>query len=373
MRVVLFTETFLPKIDGIVTRLCRTIEQLTARGNEVLVVAPQGAPHHYAHARVYGIPGFPLPMYPELKLAAPGPAIGKVLRQFNPDIIHIVNPAVLGLGGLYYSQSMKVPLVASYHTHLPKYLQHYGLGFLEGVLWNLLRTAHNYAQLNLCTSSAMQRELSDRGIERVDVWQRGVDTKLFHPSTASDAMRDRLSAGEPERPLMLYVGRLSAEKEVKRIRILLDEMPDARLAVVGDGPEREELERHFAGRDVVFTGYLQGQNLASAFASSDLFVFPSRTETLGLVLLEAMAAGCPAIAPRSGGITDIIDSGKNGYLFAPDSDREFVQVAKRMFADRDRRDELRQQARQEAERWNWEAATAQLEDFYRDVAATGRH
>ncbi|MEM6448201.1 MAG: glycosyltransferase family 1 protein [Cyanobacteria bacterium J06642_2] len=373
MRVVLFTETFLPKIDGIVTRLCRTIEQLTARGNEVLVVAPQGAPRHYAHARVYGVPGVPLPLYPELKLAAPGPAIGRMLRRFQPDIIHIVNPAVLGLGGLYFSQSMKVPLVASYHTHLPKYLQHYGLGFLEGVLWNMLRTAHNYAQLNLCTSSAMMHELSNHGIERVNVWQRGVDTKLFHPSAASTEMRDRLCAGEPGRPLMLYVGRLSAEKEVSRIRILLDEMPQARLAIVGDGPEREDLERYFFGRDVVFTGYLQGQNLAAAFASSDLFVFPSRTETLGLVLLEAMAAGCPAIAPRSGGITDVIDSGKSGYLFAPDSDREFVQVAKRMFEDGESRNELRQQARQEAECWDWEAATVQLEDYYRTVATCARH
>ncbi|MDX2270709.1 MAG: glycosyltransferase family 1 protein [Cyanobacteriota bacterium] len=367
MRIVLFTETFLPKVDGIVTRLCHTVRHLTARGNSVLVVAPRGAPRHFARARVYGIPGVPLPLYPELTLAAPGPAIGRLLQRFRPDVIHVVNPAVLGLGGLYYSQKFRIPLVASYHTHLPKYLQHYGLGFLEGLLWNLLKLGHNQARLNLCTSTAMVKELSEHGIERVQLWQRGVDTELFHPQAASVEMRQRLTQGKPDRPLLLYVGRLSAEKEVGRIRVILEQVPQACLAVVGDGPERGELEKHFAGYDVVFTGYLKGEALASAFASADLFVFPSRTETLGLVLLEAMAAGCPVVAPRSGGITDVVDSGRNGYLFNPDSDEEFVEVAQQILGNRHRQDEFRQNARQEAERWSWAAATQQLEDYYRNV------
>ena len=371
MRIALFTETFLPKIDGIVTRLCHTVQHLTALGNEVAVIAPdiEGAPHRYFGARVYGIPSVPLPLYPELKLAAPSPAVGRVLRSFKPDLIHVVNPAVLGLGGIYYSDAMNLPLVASYHTHLPKYLQHYGLGFLEGTLWSLLKMGHNRAEINLCTSTAMQEELSSHGIERVHVWQRGVDTELFHPSAATDEMRFRLSDGQSERPLLLYVGRLSAEKEVTRIRTILEQIPETRLAVVGDGPNRESIEQHFEGHDVVFTGYLKGQELASAFASADLFVFPSRTETLGLVLLEAMAAGCPAMAARSGGITDIIDEGVNGYLFAPHSDEEFVAVARQMLSDRDRMDEIRTNARLEAERWGWEAATRQLEKFYQGVQA----
>ncbi len=371
MRIALFTETFLPKIDGIVTRLCQTVQHLTTHGHEVAVIAPEidGAPHRYYGARVYGIPSVPLPLYPELKLAAPSPVVGRVLRSFKPDLIHVVNPAVLGLGGIYYSDAMNLPLVASYHTHLPKYLQHYGLGFLEGTLWSLLKMGHNRAAINLCTSTAMQEELSSHGIERVHVWQRGVDTQLFHPSTASDEMRFRLSDGQPDRPLLLYVGRLSAEKEVTRIRTILEQIPETRLAVVGDGPNRDSIEQHFEGHDVVFTGYLKGHELSSAFASADLFVFPSRTETLGLVLLEAMAAGCPAMAARSGGITDIIDEGINGYLFAPNSDDEFVAVARQMLNARDRMAEIRTNARHEAERWGWEAATSQLESFYQSVQA----
>ncbi len=367
MRIALFTETFLPKVDGIVTRLCHTVRHLTAHGNTVTVVAPKGAPHWFARARVYGIPGVPLPLYPELKLAAPGPAVGRLLQRFQPDVIHVVNPAVLGLGGLYFSQLMRIPLVASYHTHLPKYLHHYGIGFLEDTLWQLLKLGHNQARLNLCTSTAMVQELSSHGIERVRLWQRGVDTNLFHPEKASDDMRDHLSGGRSDQLLLLYVGRLSAEKEITRIRVLLDQIPQSRLAIVGDGPERSNLEQYFANHDVVFTGYLQGEALASAFASADLFVFPSRTETLGLVLLEAMAAGCPVVAPRSGGITDIVDDGRNGYLFEPNADADFVRVVQQLLDDPTQRSKIRQHARQEAERWSWSAATQQLEEYYRGV------
>ena len=192
MRIALFTETFLPKIDGIVTRLCHTVEHLQRSGDQVLIFSPDGGLTQYKGAKIYGVPGFPLPLYPELKLALPKPEIGKALEKFRPDIVHVVNPAMLGLGGIFYAKMLKIPLVASYHTHLPQYLQHYGLGMLEGLLWELLKSAHNQAQLNLCTSTAMVEELTAHGIERVDLWQRGVDTETFHPDLASVEMRDRL-------------------------------------------------------------------------------------------------------------------------------------------------------------------------------------
>ena len=142
MRIALFTETFLPKIDGIVTRLCHTVEHLQRLGDKVLVIAPQGGLTEYKDAKIYGVDGFPLPMYPELKIGIPHPGIGNALEQFRPDLIHVANPAILGLSGLYYGKKLNIPLVASYHTHLPQYLQHYGLGMLEELLWSLLRTAH---------------------------------------------------------------------------------------------------------------------------------------------------------------------------------------------------------------------------------------
>ncbi|MDZ8034113.1 glycosyltransferase family 1 protein [Nostoc sp. DedSLP04] len=368
MRIALFTETFLPKVDGIVTRLRHTVDHLQRSGNQVLVIAPDGGITEHKGAKVYGVTGFPLPLYPELKMALPRPAIGYALEKFKPDIIHVVNPAVLGLSGIFYSKILKIPLVASYHTHLPQYLQHYGLGMLEGFLWELLKGAHNQAALNLCTSTAMVEELTAHGIERVDLWQRGVDTELFHPDLASVEMRSRLSQNHPESPLLLYVGRLSAEKEIERIKPILEAIPEARLALVGDGPHREALQKHFAGTNTYFVGYLMGQELGSAFASADAFIFPSRTETLGLVLLEAMAAGCPVVAARSGGIPDIVTDGVNGYLFEPTADIQGALAATvRLLEQKQQRDIIRQNARQEAESWGWAAATKQLQDYYQKV------
>jgi glycosyltransferase involved in cell wall biosynthesis len=367
MRIALFTETFLPKVDGIVTRLSHTVDHLQRLGEQVLVISPDGGLREYKGAKIYGVPGFPLPLYPELKLALPRPSIGHALDSFQPDIVHIVNPAVLGLAGLYYSKSLRMPLIASYHTHLPKYLEHYGLGMLEGVMWELLKAAHNQAQLNLCTSTAMQEELTRHGIERVDVWQRGVDTELFQPHLASADMRSRLTQGHPESPLLLYVGRLSAEKEIDRIKPVLEAIPGARLALVGDGPYRQELEKHFAGTPTHFVGYLTGVDLATAFASADAFIFPSRTETLGLVLLEAMAAGCPVVAANSGGIPDIVTDGVNGYLFDPKDDQGAIAATQRLLAQSTERETLRENARREAEKWGWAAATRQLRNFYQAV------
>ena len=367
MRIALFTETFLPKLDGIVTRLSHTIDHLQRNGNQVLVVAPDGGITEYKGAKVYGVSGFPLPLYPELKMALPRPAIGHELEKFQPDIIHVVNPAVLGLAGLFYGKVLKIPLIASYHTHLPQYLQHYGLGMLEGVLWELLKVSHNQARLNLCTSTAMVHELSAHGIERVDLWQRGVDTELFHPDLACHQMRKHLSGGHSESPLLLYVGRLSAEKEIERIKPILEAIPDARLALVGDGPHRLALEKHFAGTNTHFVGYLTGRELGSAFACADAFIFPSRTETLGLVLLEAMAAGCPVVAANSGGITDIVTSGVNGYLFDPEDEQGAISATQRLLEQKQEREIIRKNARLEAERWGWAAATRQLQHYYQTV------
>jgi len=340
-------------------------------GNEVCVFCPDGGLREYKGAKIEGVSGFPLPLYPELKLAFPRPSMREAIESFNPDLIHVVNPAVLGVGGIYYSHSLNIPLIASYHTHLPKYLEHYNLGMLEGVLWELLKAMHNKAAINLCTSTAMQQELTDHAIERVSVWQRGVDTETFRPDLRSDEMRSRLSLGHtdthPDAPILIYIGRLSAEKEIDRIKPVLESIPGACLALVGDGPNREELEKHFAGTPTHFVGYLAGEELGAAYASADAFIFPSRTETLGLVLLEAMAAGCPVIAAQAGGIPDIVTNGVNGFMFDPTDEQGAIAATQKLLGMKAERELLRQNARVEAERWGWEASTKQLEQFYISV------
>jgi len=372
LKIAFFTETFLPKVDGIVTRLTRTVEQLGAAGDQVMVFCPEGAPSHFAGAEIVGVPALPLPLYPELKLALPRPAVSDALDQFQPDLVHVVNPAVLGLGGIWLAKTRELPLVASYHTHLPKYLEHYGMGMLEPLLWELLKAAHNQAQLNLCTSTAMVEELRERGIQHTALWQRGVDTELFRPDRARPELRQRLLGGQSDSDaLLLYVGRLSAEKQIERIRPVLDAMPQARLALVGDGPHRQQLEKVFAGSATTFVGYLGGEELAGAYASADAFLFPSSTEPLGLVLLEAMAAGCPVVAARRGGIPDIVTDGLNGCLYEPDGIDDgassFTAASQRLLGNLEQRNQLRLEARKEAERWGWAGATAQLRRYYQQV------
>ena len=372
MKIAFFTETFLPKVDGIVTRLTKTVEHLVKAGDEVIVFCPEGAPPSYMGARVIGVPAMPLPLYPELKLALPRPSVSEALEAFKPDLIHVVNPAVLGLGGIWLAKTSGIPLVASYHTHLPKYLEHYGMGMLEPLLWELLKAAHNQAVLNLCTSTAMVAELSEKGIQNTDLWQRGVDTDLFKPDLRNQNMRRRLHGNHDDQgALLLYVGRLSAEKQIERIKPVLKALPQTRLALVGDGPHRQQLEKCFENTATTFVGYLGGEELASAYASGDAFLFPSSTETLGLVLLEAMAAGCPVVGANRGGIPDIITNGENGCLYDPDGEdggaQSLIDATQRLLGNDVERQGLRKASRLEAERWGWPSATEQLRCYYRQV------
>ena len=372
MKIAFFTETFLPKVDGIVTRLTKTIDNLVQKGDEVVVFCPEGCPTEYKGAKIIGVAAMPLPLYPELKLGLPGPAVSDALENFKPDLIHVVNPAVLGLGGIWLAKSNNIPLIASYHTHLPKYLEHYGMGMLEPLLWELLKAAHNQALLNLCTSTAMVEELESKGIKRTALWQRGVDTETFKPEFRSQKMRNKLLGKYPDKnSLLIYVGRLSAEKQIERIKPVLEEIPDACLALVGDGPYRNQLEKIFENTQTNFIGYLSGEELASAYASGDIFLFPSSTETLGLVLLEAMAAGCPVIGANRGGIPDIINDGVNGCLYNPDGNDEgkssLIQATKKILCNSNKKEQMRIAARNEAERWNWNQATLQLKKYYEDT------
>ena len=372
MKIAFFTETFLPKVDGIVTRLTKTIDNLVQNGDEVVVFCPEGCPTEYKGAKIIGVAAMPLPLYPELKLGLPGPAVSDALENFKPDLIHVVNPAVLGLGGIWLAKSNNIPLIASYHTHLPKYLEHYGMGMLEPLLWELLKAAHNQALLNLCTSTAMVEELESKGIKRTALWQRGVDTETFKPEFRSQKMRNKLLGKYPDKnSLLIYVGRLSAEKQIERIKPVLEEIPDACLALVGDGPYRNQLEKIFENTQTNFIGYLSGEELASAYASGDIFLFPSSTETLGLVLLEAMAAGCPVIGANKGGIPDIINDGVNGCLYDPDGvdqgKSSLIEATKKILNNNTKKENMRIEARKESERWNWSQATLQLKKYYEET------
>jgi glycosyltransferase involved in cell wall biosynthesis len=373
MRIALFSEVFLPKIDGITNRLAHTLRCLRDDGHEVLVFAPAGSLPEHAGARVIAVPGAPLPLHEGLRISAPDPRILAALWRFRPQVVHAVGPACLGLWGIAAARGLGIPVVASYHTDLPRYLPGYGLGWLEPAIWPLLGWVHRHAHVNLAPSRFTCRELIDHGVSPVGVWRGAVDANHFHPQRASLAMRLRLSGDVPDGPLILYAGRLSPEKGLDAFGPILEAIPAARLALVGDGPGRAQLERTLPADRVTFTGFLRGAELAAAFASADVFAMPSTTETLGFVVLEAMASGCAVVAAAAGGIPDLIEHGETGLLYDPAQPGAAVAAISDLLRHPGRRRFLAMQARKRAEESSWPAETRKLVDEYRKAIVLASH
>jgi glycosyltransferase involved in cell wall biosynthesis len=370
LRVAIFSETFLPKWDGIAHTVSRLLEHLEKRGVESIMFAPEGAPPVYASTPIIGYPSFTCPGYPDLKLTTLGVHLGKEVAAFNPDVLHAVSPFFLGLAGLLRGKSLGIPLVASYHTDLPGYMEKYGVPLLREPFWLYTRMVHSLADLNLCPSRFTQAELEAHGIQNVELWGRGVDAELFHPSKRSDEWRSAMPGSDG--PILLYVGRLASEKRIDLIRPVLDEVPGSRLAIVGDGPIRAELERLYAGTPTAFLGYLKGEELATAYASSDIFTFPSENETFGNVVMEAMASGLPVVAARRGGPVEHVVDGESGFLHTPGSVGELSGLVKLVATNRKLAEDLSRGARAYATRMTWEAVLDGLLEKYETLIDTSR-
>src|SRR5215212_11078564 len=366
LRIAFFTETFLPATDGVVTRLRHTIEELLGIGDEMLVIAPKygEGPGSYEGVPIHRVSSVPFPPYPQIKLAPINPGVGTALRGFRPQLIHAVNPFILGRGAPFYSKRLGVPLVASYHTNIAAYTRFYGLGLFERATRWYTRDLHNRAAINLCTSEATLRYLADEGVERLRLWPQGVDAGRFHPDKFSKDWRIRLTNGHPADRLLLYVGRLGHEKDIGRLRVVLGEVPGVRLALLGDGPARRDLEQEYADTRTVFTGALQGEELAAAFASADAFLFPSTTETLGIAMIEALASGLPVLAARAGAAGEVVDEGETGLLYEPGSDAALVAAVRKIVADDSMRARMGRNARASAKRRDWGTSTRTLRGYY---------
>lgn len=364
MKIAIVTETFLPSVDGVVTRLRHAVERFVDLGHEVMVVAPDlGVTEHHG-ARVVGIHPVTLPFYKHRRFTLPSPNVDGIIRGFHPDVVHAAQPILLASSGAYAAERQGIPLVASYHTHIPRYLDLYtAWKWSKPLVWWQIKRNHAKADLNLVTSETMRAELASQGIRDLHVLARGVDTEQFHPRFASAEMRERLTGGNPEKKLLVFVGRLAAEKEIHRLRPMMDRREDIALAIVGDGPFRRELEEMFAGTSTVFPGFMEGEELASAFASADAFVFPSVTETLGLVILEGMASGLPVVAARSGPTMEQVTDGENGLLFDHE-DQASLDAALDRLGDPALRESIRANARAEAEKFSWERASDDLLRYY---------
>lgn len=365
MRIAIFSEVFLPKVDGITNRLRHTIEEFADQKDEVLIFAPSQAVDELSGYRVVKIASWPFPPYPEVRMSWPSPKIFNQLRKFKPDVVHIVGPACLGVWGTLYAKLLGIPIVASYHTDFPKYMPLYRLGRLVKYAWRLIRRLHNQATINLCPSQHTRYELLQHGIHNVDLWRGGVDTKRFHPDKRSRAVRKYLTQGRPQKKIFLYVGRISHEKGIAKLKSLVEKIPEAQLVLVGDGPARGDLQEHFRGTSTVFTGYLRGDQLAKVFASADVFVMPSETETLGFVTLEAMSSGLPVIAADAGGTKDIVKHGVSGFLYDPQQcEKQLVEYAEKLLSDSSLHRAFAHRGRGVAVQSDWKEQTHILKNWY---------
>ncbi|MBC8162236.1 MAG: glycosyltransferase family 1 protein [Roseiflexaceae bacterium] len=373
LRIAVFTETFLPKIDGIVTILCLMLQRLQEQGHTVMVFGPPGGPEEYAGAKVIGVGGPRLPFYPEVRINIPKRRIYEQLEQFQPDLIHIVNPFFLGPFGLSYARRLNVPTLASYHTDIPRYVHHYhGGGFVEPAIWWYLRSLHNQASLNLCPSTSTLRDLREHGFKRVRWWKRGIDLQRFTPGPRDLAMRNRLSGGNPQDFLVINVGRHAVEKRLETMRAPLFGKPGVRLAMIGDGPHHANLRGYYRDTPTVFTGALRGDDLINAYRAADAFIFPSTTETFGLVALEAMACRVPVIAARTGGVQDIIEDGVNGLFFEADKPEQIGPLVRRLRDDDALRETLIENGYDHARGRSWQATMDQLIEYYRTAIRVHR-
>jgi len=370
MRVGLLIEpTPFTHVSGYSNRFKELLKFLDKAGDVVEIVTvddTEDAPDEHISYPINNIRGFRFPFYNDICLTfdVKQQMVWRSMKRFKPELIHCTSPGFIVFIALATAKLLDIPLVLSYHTHLPLYTKQY-MKFVPGAVgeagaWGIIRWVHNRADLTLVTSPQMKEEMTANGVERVDVWRKGVDSEKFDPKFKSAAMRSELSDGHPEDPLLLYVGRLGNEKCLDQLKPLLKAIPDARLALVGKGPAEASLKKMFKGTKCKFMGLMQGERLSQAFASVDIFVMPSDTETLGFVVIESMSSGVPVVGARAGGIPSIINDGVTGLLANPNDPKDFAAKVKSLLEDRAGLTEMASKARAEMELFNWEAATSYL-------------
>ena len=371
LRLALFTDTYAPQVNGVARTLQRLAEVVTARGGAVRVFTtddPEGGDAEH----VVRFPGRAFWAYPQLRLAwPPREAVRRAVSDFAPTLVHVATEFGVGLAGRRVAHDLGLPLVTSYHTNFTSYAEHYHLGFLAQPGWQYLKWFHGGAARTFCPTHAIRRELEGRGFANVALWSRGVDGARFAPAYRSAALRAQLGA-DNDTVVVGYIGRLALEKglpvAVEAMRQVMAAHPGrVRFLVGGDGPY-EEAMRAIAPAGTTFLGRLEGTALSEAFASCDLFLFPSTTDTFGNVLLEAMASGVPVMGADVGPTRELLAPGR-GWLVPPGDARALAERIAAVVSDPDAMREAAARAFAFAATQRWEAVwTALLDDYARVIA-----
>jgi glycosyltransferase involved in cell wall biosynthesis len=370
MKIAIFTDTFFPDINGVARTLKRFTDYLDTQHISYKIFAPDSNADEYASSHIHRFKSLSFFLYPECRLAFPNLLqIKTELQNFSPNIIHVATPFNIGLCGVYYAKKFKIPLVGSYHTDFEHYLKYYDLQFLTKSLWKYMNWFHKPFRKLFVPSIETFNQLQNKGFANLEIWSRGVDCELFHPFYDKKTVRNKYSL--TKKYLLTYVGRLAPEKEVHSLPEILKSMSDEMRnqidwLVVGDGPLREDLQKK-APSNMRFTGYLEGQSLAEVYSASDLFVFPSTSETFGNVVLEALASGTPVIGANAGGVKNIIKSGVTGDLCSPGNVEQFSRSIERILTNDGKRLHMRLEGRKYALMQKWDRIFACILWHYTSV------
>lgn len=369
-KVAIVTESFLPQVNGVTNSVVRVLETLKQHEIQAMVIAPTAPSPKHLGFDVHTTAAISLLQFP---VAMPGPAISKLLDDFQPDVIHVAAPFMIGAQAISWGQRNNVPTVAIYQTDVAGYLERYNLSFAKPVLEKIVGSIHYGATLNLAPTKEAAGYLRKISGGRVEVWGRGVDLDLFNPKNVGDVetqvIRSRIAP--PEHKVIGFVGRLAAEKQVHRMQELFD-LPNTCFLVVGDGPERERLEALFRGAPVTFTGALSGLELARHYAAMDIFVHFGTEETFGQTIQEAQASGLPVVAPNVGGPRHLIEHMKSGLLADPTQPAGYRSLVAQLLASEGLCRQIALGAARSVEGRSWSANNAKLLQYYQDaLAASG--
>lgn len=355
-------------MNGVTHSILRVLEHLQERGDDVLVIAPSTQDAEVLDvvhgAYVHRLPSVPLAGYTNVRVALGGVnRVKRILADYAPDVVHLASPFVLGWRAAQAAHQLGIPSVAIYQTEVPSYAARYGVPFMENWAWNRVENIHLLASRTLVPSTFALNQLRGRGIPRVDLWRRGVDTARFSPEKRDDGWRASVAPGER---IIGYVGRLAVEKQVEDLAVLAD-IPGTRLVIVGDGPQRETLEETLP--QALFTGFLGGEELARVVASFDLFVHPGELETFCQTIQEAMASGVPVVATGRGGPLDLVENSRTGWLYEPGNLAELRRRVVDLTGDDAKRRAFAAAAHASVQGRTWPALSAELVRHYRQVMA----
>jgi glycosyltransferase involved in cell wall biosynthesis len=373
LRIAVVTETWPPEVNGVAVTLAKLVQGLSHRNHDVQLIRPRQTKTdgqlNDTNLEEVLMRGMPIPRYPELKLGLPSKkTLVKTWTLRRPDVVHIATEGPLGWSALQAAKVLKLPVTSDFRTNFQSYSKHYGVGWLRKPIVAYLRKFHNATACTMVPTNELKRTLSENGFVNLKVVSRGVDTKLFNIGRRSTQLRHSWGADEHTK-VLISVGRMAPEKNLEQVLRTYESLrlidTQLKLVMVGDGPLREQFQQRHP--NIIFPGMLSQTELAAYYASSDLFVFPSQTETFGNVTLEALASGIPVLAFDCAAARDWVQHDINGWLVPENNSDGFADQAVAIFKTPNLLEQVTYSTRQQVVHLDWDQIAEQVESVFWDA------